>query len=68
MHAALNLMTFFVLLSAQKMVTRLAGGTAEEGRLEVFHNGQWQRVCAVNSGEKEALVACRMLGFNRSGV
>ncbi|XP_025101965.1 deleted in malignant brain tumors 1 protein-like isoform X2 [Pomacea canaliculata] len=49
------------------VTARLANGTHDGGRLEIFHNGKWSTVCAGFFGDKEARVACRMLGFNSSG-
>ncbi|XP_025103078.1 deleted in malignant brain tumors 1 protein-like [Pomacea canaliculata] len=49
---------------AQQLTARVVGGTAEAGRLEIFYNGAWNTVCDRDFGQEEALVACRMLGFN----
>ncbi|XP_025102135.1 deleted in malignant brain tumors 1 protein-like isoform X2 [Pomacea canaliculata] len=48
----------------EQLKARVVGGTAEAGRLEIFHDGTWNTVCNYRFGQKEALVACRMLGFN----
>ena len=43
---------------------RLVDGASErEGRLEVFHNGQWGTICDDYWTDVEARVACRQLGF-----
>ena len=43
---------------------RLVNGSNEgEGRLEIFHDGQWGTVCDDYFGEAETKVVCRMLGY-----
>ena len=57
---------FRFIIQNQKSVVdlRLIGGTDErEGRLEVYHAGQWGRVCDQDFGNEEAMVACRQLGY-----
>ncbi|XP_025103088.1 scavenger receptor cysteine-rich type 1 protein M130-like [Pomacea canaliculata] len=49
----------------QQLTARVVGGTAEAGRLEILYDGTWNTVCRDGFGQEEALVACRMLGFNR---
>ncbi|XP_025102599.1 A disintegrin and metalloproteinase with thrombospondin motifs adt-2-like isoform X5 [Pomacea canaliculata] len=48
----------------QEFIARVVNGTAEAGRLEIFHGGTWNTVCSSGFGQEEAFVACRMLGFN----
>ncbi|XP_048254476.1 uncharacterized protein LOC124148932 isoform X5 [Haliotis rufescens] len=42
--------------------------TPGEGVLELYHGGQWGRVCCIGFGVEEATVACRMLGHNTIGA
>ena len=43
---------------------RLVGGTSEnEGRVEIFHNGQWGTVCRNGWGDVDARVVCDQLGY-----
>lgn len=51
--------------SAQQMKARVVGGTEGNGRLEILYNGTWNTVCNNGFHNKEAQVACRMLGFSR---
>ena len=46
---------------------RLVGGTDNTGRLEVKFDEQWGTVGTEGFDEYDALVACRMLGFNGLG-
>ncbi|XP_048254497.1 scavenger receptor cysteine-rich type 1 protein M130-like isoform X9 [Haliotis rufescens] len=42
--------------------------TPGEGVLELYHGGQWGRVCYTGFGVEEATVVCRMLGHSTSGA
>jgi len=43
---------------------RLVGGpSANEGRLEVYHNGSWGTVCGDGFNDTDARVVCRSLGY-----
>ncbi|XP_071486159.1 scavenger receptor cysteine-rich domain-containing group B protein-like [Diadema antillarum] len=43
---------------------RLVGGpSSDRGRIEIFHENRWGTICNNNWSRKEALVACRQLGF-----
>ncbi|XP_053375577.1 scavenger receptor cysteine-rich type 1 protein M130-like isoform X1 [Mercenaria mercenaria] len=48
---------------------RLVNGTHRyEGRLEVYHNGEWGTVCDDGFGRDEARVVCKMLNLPWSGA
>lgn len=43
---------------------RLTGGTTlSQGRVEVFHNGQWGSICCGGFTSYSAQVICKQLGF-----
>ena len=43
---------------------RLVGGKhAYEGKVEIFHDGEWRAICDHGWNFKAANVVCRMLGF-----
>ncbi|XP_025102838.1 deleted in malignant brain tumors 1 protein-like [Pomacea canaliculata] len=52
-----------------QLKARLMSGTAPwNGRLEILFHGIWSTVCDTGFGNEEAIVACKMLGFNSSQV
>ena len=46
---------------------RLQGGTTTQGRVEICNNNVWGTVCDDSWEEADAQVACRQLGFSRTG-
>ena len=43
---------------------RLQGGDfVNQGRVEVYCNGQWGTICANGFGSNDALVLCKQLGY-----
>ena len=53
-----------VFVTAPFKTVRLVGGKApHEGRVEIFHNGQWGTVCDDHWELRGGQVICRSLGY-----
>ncbi|XP_065188628.1 scavenger receptor cysteine-rich type 1 protein M160-like [Sycon ciliatum] len=50
---------------SRNSLVRLAGGTANRGRVEVYFGSRWGTVCDDSWSVTNARVVCRQLGFNR---
>ena len=61
-----NVMYFNLSIISETMLTLVGGTKPSNGRVEIFHNGEWGTLCDSSFNEGDATVLCTMLGYNNT--